>query len=82
MPAALTRCSLVIINKFGGLMFQQDFYRGKATTSNDYLRLAGTFHTLYAITSSLSPVPGSRFVSHVHVEVGRAHALVQRPAGT
>ncbi len=52
--------SVLIINKFGSLMFHVDFLRSGKVSSNDYLRLAGTFHALHTISSSLSPVSNSR----------------------
>eukprot|EP01113_Clastostelium_recurvatum_P003039 TRINITY_DN11313_c0_g1_i1.p1 TRINITY_DN11313_c0_g1~~TRINITY_DN11313_c0_g1_i1.p1 ORF type:complete len:137 (+),score=23.20 TRINITY_DN11313_c0_g1_i1:156-566(+) len=47
--------SLYIINKAGGLIYQNDFSSIPKLAANDYLRLAGIFHGLHAITSSLSP---------------------------
>lgn len=42
--------SLMIINKSGGLIYQKNFADGSPRlSSNDYLRLAGTFHGLHAI---------------------------------
>lgn len=50
----------MILNKAGGLIYQRDFNEGlKKLSSNDYLVLAGTFHGVHAITSRVSPVPGS-----------------------
>lgn len=43
--------SLMIINKSGGLIFQKNFCDMPKMSSNDYLRLAGTFHGLHAICS-------------------------------
>eukprot|EP00033_Pygsuia_biforma_P005059 GCRY01005552.1.p1 GENE.GCRY01005552.1~~GCRY01005552.1.p1 ORF type:complete len:134 (+),score=18.47 GCRY01005552.1:312-713(+) len=52
--------SLYIINKDGGLIFQRSFNKGMNTlTTNDHLRLAGTFHTMHAISSTLGPKPSS-----------------------
>ncbi|KAF8540908.1 Sybindin-like protein [Trichophaea hybrida] len=52
--------SILILNKAGGLIYQRDFNEGlKKLSSNDYLVLAGTFHGVHAITSRISPVPGS-----------------------
>ncbi|CAG8499152.1 1295_t:CDS:2 [Paraglomus occultum] len=49
--------SVYIINKAGGLIYQKDFNEGLAKlTSNEYLVLAGTFHSVHAITSKISPV--------------------------
>lgn len=43
--------SLMIINKSGGLIYQKNFGDMPKMSSNDYLRLAGTFHGLHAICS-------------------------------
>ena len=43
--------SLYIINKAGGLIFQKDFAAVPKLSTNDYLRLASTFHSLHAITA-------------------------------
>jgi hypothetical protein len=43
--------SMYIINKAGGLIYQKDFSAVPKLQGNDYLRLAGTFHALHAITS-------------------------------
>lgn len=52
--------AIMILNKAGGLIYQRDFNEGlKKLSSNDYLVLAGTFHGVHAITSRISPVPGS-----------------------
>ncbi|KAA8909485.1 Sybindin-like protein [Sphaerosporella brunnea] len=52
--------SILILNKAGGLIYQRDFNEGlNKLSSNDYLVLAGTFHGVHAITSRISPVPGS-----------------------
>ncbi|THU88591.1 Sybindin-like protein [Dendrothele bispora CBS 962.96] len=51
---------LWVINKAGGLVYQRNFADGLAQlTSNEYLVLAGTLHGIHAITSRLSPIPGS-----------------------
>ncbi|KAJ3113484.1 hypothetical protein HDU96_003351 [Phlyctochytrium bullatum] len=52
--------SLYIINKAGGLIYQKDYTDGVSKlTSNEYLVLAGTVHSIHVITSKISPVPGS-----------------------
>jgi len=58
-----------IINKAGGLAFQKDFNDGLAKlSSNDYLRLAGTFHGVHAITSKISPLAGSSGIESLETE--------------
>ncbi|KAI8848936.1 Sybindin-like protein [Chytridium lagenaria] len=52
--------SFYIINKAGGLIYQKDYTDGIAKlTSNEYLVLAGTVHSIHVITSKISPVSGS-----------------------
>lgn len=48
--------------------------------TNDYLRLAGTFHLLYAISSQLSPVPGSSGMQEIETDTFRLRCL-QTPTG-
>jgi hypothetical protein len=53
--------TLFVVNKAGGLIYQQNFSETAAKlSSNDYLRLASTFHSIQAISRQLSPVH-SRF---------------------
>lgn len=72
--------SVVIVNKFGSLMFQQDFVRNGKVSSNDYLRLASTFHGLHAISSSLSPVSNSSGIQEIETDSFRLRCL-QTPTG-
>ncbi|KAJ3097485.1 hypothetical protein HDU97_004852 [Phlyctochytrium planicorne] len=52
--------SFYIINKAGGLIYQKDYTDGIAKlTSNEYLVLAGTVHSIHVITSKIAPVAGS-----------------------
>ena len=49
--------SLYIINKAGGLIFQQDMSpNAPKLSSNDHLRLGSTFHSMHAIASLVSTV--------------------------
>lgn len=51
--------SLYVINKAGGLIYQNNFNDGlKKLSSNDYLILAGTFHGVHAISAQISPTGG------------------------
>lgn len=53
--------ALLIINKSGGLVFNRTFHGGLASLSqNDYLVLAGTFHSVNAIARNLSPTSKAR----------------------
>ena len=47
--------SLYVVNKAGGLIFNQDFAPVPKQSLNTYLRLASTFHGLHAICANLSP---------------------------
>lgn len=48
--------SLLIINKAGGLIYNREFHTGLSKlSSNDLLILAGTFHSVHAITRRLCP---------------------------
>ncbi|CDO93811.1 unnamed protein product [Kluyveromyces dobzhanskii CBS 2104] len=48
--------SVFIINKSGGLVYNHNFIEPKgAMNSNDYLILAGTLHSVFAIASQLTP---------------------------
>ncbi|PRT52846.1 Transport protein particle subunit trs23 [Wickerhamiella sorbophila] len=52
--------SIYILNKAGGLIFQRDFGDSLSKLdSNDYLVIAGTLHSVHAITTRISPVAGS-----------------------
>lgn len=48
--------------------------------SNDYLILASTFHSIHAIASRISPVPGSSGVETVEAETFKMTCL-QTPTG-
>ncbi|KAE9362484.1 hypothetical protein PF008_g29 [Phytophthora fragariae] len=48
--------SLYIINKAGGLIYQQDLSpAAPKLSSNDHLRLGSTFHSMHAITALAAP---------------------------
>ena len=48
--------------------------------SNDYLILASTFHSIHAIASRISPVPGSSGVEVIEAETFKMTCL-QTPTG-
>lgn len=53
--------SVYILNKSGGLIYQQDLNPGvNKLTSNDYLVLAGTLHGVHAIGSQLTSMMGPK----------------------
>ena len=49
IPLKLMQLSLYIINKAGGLVYHYEQQKNVNLTSNDHLRLASTFHSMYAI---------------------------------
>ncbi|ORZ36365.1 Sybindin-like protein [Catenaria anguillulae PL171] len=62
---------LWIINKAGGLIFQRDFASDVAlakVSTNDYLVLAGTFHSVHAIAARISPLPGSSGITSLETD--------------
>ncbi|KAJ3080685.1 Sybindin-like protein [Rhizoclosmatium globosum] len=74
--------SLYIINKAGGLIYQKDYTDGIAKlSSNEYLVLAGTFHSIHVITSKLSPIPGSSGIEVLETDLFKMHCI-QTPTGT
>ncbi|KAG0222985.1 Sybindin-like protein [Mortierella sp. GBAus27b] len=68
--------SIYIINKAGGLVFNKDYSEGLAKlTPNEYLILAGTLHGVHAITSKVSPVPGSSGIEMLEADTFRVHCF-------
>jgi hypothetical protein len=58
--------SFYLINKAGGLIYQKDFSAVPRHQTNDYLRLASTFHSLHAITArgiQVAPAGGEKRAS-------------------
>ena len=55
--------TLFIVNRAGGLIYHRDLSPVPKQGSNEYLRLASTFHSLSAIAAQLSPVPSSGITS-------------------
>lgn len=73
---------IYIINKAGGLIFQQDLSSNAPQfSSNEHLRLASTFHSMYAIATLISPVSNS---GGIEVVEGDSFVLkcFQTPTGT
>ncbi|KAJ1456909.1 Sybindin-like protein [Pelagophyceae sp. CCMP2097] len=53
----MTFLQLLIINKSGGLIYNQNLSPTAPTLqSNDWLRLGSTFHSLHAIAAQIAPV--------------------------
>eukprot|EP00752_Nemacystus_decipiens_P016409 g14666.t1 len=51
---------LFVVNKSGGLIYNQNLSAAAPRlTSNDWLRLGSTFHSLHAIAAQVAPVPSS-----------------------
>lgn len=52
--------SVFILSKAGGLIYHRDFGQGlkKLDSSNDYLVIAGTFHSVHALTTRVNPAGG------------------------
>lgn len=74
--------SILVINKAGGLIYQKDYSDGVAKLStNEYLVLAGTFHSVHVITSKISPVPGSSGLEVLETDQFKMFC-VQTPTGT
>ncbi|KAJ3132301.1 hypothetical protein HK101_004616 [Irineochytrium annulatum] len=74
--------SFYIINRSGGLVYQKDYADGVAKlTSNEYLVLAGTVHSIHVITSRISPVPGSNGFEVLESDLFKMFC-VQSPTGT
>lgn len=71
--------SVVIVNKYGQMMFSQDLCRSSSLSSNDYLRMASTFHGLHAISAEVAPVPSSGIVE-IETDAFRLRCL-QTPTG-
>ncbi|ORY58657.1 Sybindin-like protein [Leucosporidium creatinivorum] len=73
---------VLVINKAGGLIYHKNYAEGLAQlSSNDYLILASTFHSIHAIASRISPVPGSSGVEVIEAETFKMTCL-QTPTGT
>ncbi|KAJ3244622.1 hypothetical protein HDU78_010728 [Chytriomyces hyalinus] len=74
--------SLYIINKAGGLIYQKDYTDGVSKlSSNEYLVLAGTFHSIHVISSKLSPVPSSSGIEVLESDLFKMFCI-QTPTGT
>ncbi|CEG49549.1 trafficking protein particle complex subunit partial [Plasmopara halstedii] len=72
--------SLYIINKAGGLVYQQDLSpAAPKLSSNDHLRLASTFHSMHAIAALAAPTH-SGGIDSLETSTFRLHCL-QTPTG-
>ena len=56
----MTLLQLFIINRSGGLIYNRDLSSGAPNIStNDWLRLGSTFHSLHAIVAQVAPIKSS-----------------------
>jgi len=60
--------NLFIVNKAGGLIFHKAFSQATSLGGNDTLRLASTFHSLYAIAAQISPVQNSTGIEFLQTD--------------
>jgi hypothetical protein len=68
--------ALLIINKSGGLIYNKDFGNGIAKlTSNEYLVLAGTIHSIHAIATQISPVAKSSGIETIESDNYKIHCF-------
>jgi hypothetical protein len=66
--------SLYILNKAGGLIYQRDFRSGlNKLSTNDYLVLAGTLHSVHALTCQISPAGSSSGVTMIETSKFALH---------
>jgi len=72
--------SLYIVNKSGGLIYHRDFSSLVKLDTNDTLRLGSIWHSLHAISSQLSPVPGCKGIELLEAETFDLHNF-QTPTG-
>ncbi|SCV66890.1 BQ2448_5536 [Microbotryum intermedium] len=73
---------VLIINKAGGLIYQKNYAEGLTPlSSNEYLVLASTFHSIHAIATRISPVPRSSGIETIEADAFKMTCL-QSPTGT
>mmetsp|Transcript_19006 Transcript_19006/g.25047 ORF Transcript_19006/g.25047 Transcript_19006/m.25047 type:complete len:149 (+) Transcript_19006:60-506(+) len=69
---------LFIINKSGGLIYKQDLSTlAPKVTTNDWLRLGSTFHSLYAIAAQVAPLSSSG-IQKLETETFKLHCFQSR----
>ena len=73
--------SLYVVNKSGGLIYHREFRGPGRLDTNDTLRVASIWHSLHAISSQLSPVPGCRGIELLEADTFDLHCY-QTPTGT
>lgn len=68
--------SVYILNRAGGLIFQRDFSEElNKLDANDYLVLAGTLHSVHALSSRISPTHHSSGFRTVEMESAALHCF-------
>mmetsp|Transcript_15639 Transcript_15639/g.27038 ORF Transcript_15639/g.27038 Transcript_15639/m.27038 type:complete len:144 (+) Transcript_15639:105-536(+) len=67
--------SLLVINKSGGLIFNKDFTPVAKVELNDLLRVASIWHSLNAIATQLSPLPGCKGIELMEADTFNLHCL-------
>jgi len=73
--------SLYVVNKSGGLIYHREFRGPGRLDTNDTLRVASIWHSLHAISSQLSPVPGCQGIELLEADTFDLHCY-QTPTGT
>lgn len=81
VPAPTPPCSLFIVNRSGGLIFQRDYGDAAKLDTNDTLRLASMWHSLHAISAQLSPLPGCEGMELLRAPTFDLHCF-SAPTGT
>ncbi|KAF5836619.1 component of TRAPP complex [Dunaliella salina] len=67
--------TLYVVNKSGGLIYSRDFTSVAKVDLNDALRLASIWHSMHAISSQLSPVPGCTGVELLEADTFTLHCF-------
>ncbi|KAK9903655.1 hypothetical protein M0R45_001077 [Rubus argutus] len=70
--------NLYIINKSGGLIFYKDYGSAGRTDTNDSLRVASLWHSMYAISQQLSPVSGCSGIELLQAHTFDLHCFQSR----
>lgn len=69
--------SVFVLSKAGGLIFHKDYTQGQRNLrdSNDYLVIAGTFHSVHALSTRISPTNTSSGIHVVELEDSLLHCF-------
>lgn len=74
-------CSLYIINKSGGLIYQKSFSEQAPVDLNDRLRIASIWHSVSAIACQVSPVSNCSGINLLEADTFDLHCF-QTATGT